>query len=296
MIERGHSLAVTHQCELLALSRSSVYHQPAPVSEQDLKAMRLLDEAHLQFPFYGSRRLSDWLGERGVKANRKRVRRVMRLMGLEALYPRPRTSRAGRGHKVYPYLLREFTVERPNQVWAADICSLPMARGFLYLVTVMDWYSRKVLAWRLSNPLNGDFCIEAVEDALAHFGSLEIFNTDQGAQFTSAAFTSVLKGAGVAISMDGKGRWVDNVFVERLWRSVKYEEVYLHAYESVAAARAGLGRYFRFYNAERRHQGLSLFQYEGEPEGREVEGAVGGVGKWVNGRGMLKRTKDLHKP
>ena len=180
MIERGHSLPVTHQCELLALSRSSVYHQPAPVSEQDLEAMRLLDEAHLQFPFYGSRRLSDWLGERGVKVNRKRVRRVMRLMGLEALYPRPRTSRAGQGHTVYPYLLREFTVERPNQVWAADICSLPMARGFLYLVAVMDWYSRKVLAWRLSNTLNGDFCVEAVEDALAHFGSPEIFNTDQG--------------------------------------------------------------------------------------------------------------------
>ena len=195
MIERGHSLAVTHQCELLALSRSSVYHQPAPVSEQDLEAIRLLDEAHLQFPFYGSRRLSDWLGEREVKVNRKRVRRVMRLMGLEALYPRPRTGRAGKGHTVYPYLLRELTVERPNQVWAADICSLPMARGFLYLVAVMDWYSRKVLAWRLSNTLNGDFCVEAVEDALAHFGSPERFNTDQGAQFTGSAFIDVLKGA-----------------------------------------------------------------------------------------------------
>ena len=256
MIERGHALAVTHQCELLALSRSSVYHRPAPVSQRDLEAMRLLDEAHLRYPFYGSRRLSDWLGGRGVKANRKRVRRLMRLMGLEALYPRPRTSRPGKGHKVYPYLLRDLTVERPNQVWAADICYLPMARGFLYLVAVMDWYSRKVLAWRLSNALNGDFCVEAVEDALAHFGSPEIFNTDQGAQFTGSAFTDVLKGAGVAISMDGKGRWVDNVLVERLWRSVKYEEVYLHAYEGVAAARAGLGRYFRFYNAERRHQGL----------------------------------------
>ena len=256
MIERGHALAVTHQCELLALSRSSVYHRPAPVSQRDLEAMRLLDEAHLRYPFYGSRRLSDWLGGRGVKANRKRVRRLMRLMGLEALYPRPRTSRPGQGHKVYPYLLRDLTVERPNQVWAADICYLPMARGFLYLVAVMDWYSRKVLAWRLSNALNGDFCVEAVEDALAHFGSPEIFNTDQGAQFTGSAFTDVLKGAGVAISMDGKGRWVDNVLVERLWRSVKYEEVYLHAYEGVAAARAGLGRYFRFYNAERRHQGL----------------------------------------
>ena len=192
MIERGHALPVTHQCELLALSRSSAYHQPAPVSQRDLEAMRRLDEAHLQYPFYGSRRLSDWLGERGVKANRKRVRRLMRRMGLEALYPRPRTSRPGKGHKVYPYLLRELTVERPNQVWAADICYLPMARGFLYLVAVMDWYSRKVLAWRLSNALHGDFCVEAVEDALAHFGSPEIFNTDQGAQFTSTAFTDVL--------------------------------------------------------------------------------------------------------
>ena len=246
MIERGHSLAVTQQCELLALSRSSAYHQPAPVSAQDLEAMRLLDEAPLQLPFYGSRRLSDWLGERGVKAHRKRVRRVMRLMGLEALYPRPRTRRAGKGHKVYPYLLRELTVERPNQVWATDICFLPMACGFLYLVAVMDWYSRKVLAWWLSNTLNGDFCVEAVEDALAHYGRLERFNTDQGAQFTGSAFIDVLKGAGVApptacrgrLSMDGKGRWVDNVFVERRWRSVKYEEVYLHADEGVAAALA----------------------------------------------------------
>ena len=182
MIERGHSLPVAHQCELLALSRSSAYHQPAPVSERDLAVMGLLDEAHLQLPFYGSRRMSDWLGERGVKASRKRVRRLMRLMGLEALYPRPRTSRPGPGHKVYPYLLRELTVERPNQVWAADISYLPMARGFLYLVAVMDWSSRKVLAWRLSNALNGEFCVEALEDALAHFGSPEIFNTDQGAQ------------------------------------------------------------------------------------------------------------------
>ena len=195
MIERGHSLAVTHQCELLALSRSSAYHPPTPVSEQDLEAMRLLDEAPLQFPFYGSRRLSDWLGERVVKANRKRVQR---LMGLEALYPRPRTSRASRGHKVYPYLLRELTVERSNQVWSADICYLPMARGFLSLVAVMDWRSRKVLAWRLSNPLDSDFCVEAVEDALVHYGRPERFNTDQGAQFTSVAFTDVLKGAGVA--------------------------------------------------------------------------------------------------
>ena len=264
MIERGHSLAVTHQCELLALSRSSVYHQPAPVSEQDLEAMRLLDEAHLQFPFYGSRRLSDWLGERGVKANRKRVRRVMRLMGLEALYPRPRTSRAGKGHTVYPYLLRELTVERPNQVWATDICYLPMARGFLYLVAVMDWYSRKVLAWRLSNTLRRLLRRGGGGRARPLWESGDIQHRPGGTVHQRGVHRSAQgRGRGPRLtacrgrlSMDGKGRWVDNVFVERLWRSVKYEEVYLHAYESVAAARAGLGRYFRFYNAERRHQGL----------------------------------------
>ena len=206
-----------------------------------------------------------------MKANRKRVRRLMRLMGLEALYPRPRTSRAGKGHTVYPYLLRELTVERPNQVWATDICYLPMARGFLYLVAVMDWYSRKVLAWRLSNTLNGDFCVEAWRMPSPTMGARRYSTPTRGRSSPAAAFIDVLKGADIAISMDGKGRWVDNVFVERLWRSVKYEEVYLHAYEGVAAARAGLGRYFRFYNAERRHQGL----------GRRTPDAVyAGSGSW----------------
>ena len=264
MIERGHSLAVTHQCELLALSRSSVYHQPAPVSEQDLEAMRLLDEAPLQFPFYGSRRLSDWLGERGVKANRKRVRRVMRLMGLEALYPRPRTSRAGKGHKVYPYLLRELTVERSNQVWATDICHLPMARGFLYLVAVMDWYSRKGSPGGCPIPSTAT---SASRRLRTRSPTLRVRrdSTPTRGHSSPARRSSTCSRARAwppAYCLPGQaqhgrqGRWVDNVFVQRLWRSVKYEEVYLYACEGVAAARAGLGHYFRFYNAERRHQGL----------------------------------------
>jgi putative transposase len=257
MIERGQSLPVVRQCELLELARSTAYYREQGVSAQDLALMRLIDEAHLERPFYGRRRLRDWLEDRGHRVARKRVQRLMRQMRLAALYPRARTSRPGQGHKVYPYLLRDLRVERPNQVWATDICYIPMARGFLYLVAVMDWHSRKVLAWRLSNTLDSDFCVEALEEALQRYGTPEIFNTDQGAQFTSAAFTDVLKAARVAISMDGKGRWRDNVFVERLWRSVKYEEIYLHAYETVAAARSGLERYFRFYNGERRHQSLN---------------------------------------
>ena len=257
MVERGHSLPVTRQCELIALARSTAYYREREISAEDLELMRLIDEAHLQYPFYGSRRIRDWLDDRGQRVSRKRVQRLMRLMGLAALYPRPRTSRPGKGHKVYPYRLRGLCVERPNQVWAADICYLPMARGFLYLVAILDWHSRKVLTWRLSNTLDGDFCVEALEEALRRYAKPEIFNTDQGAQFTSTTFTDVLNNAGVAISMDGKGRWVDNVFVERLWRSVKYEEVYLYAYETVAMARAGLDRYFRFYKAQRRHQSLN---------------------------------------
>ena len=213
--------------------------------------MRRIDEMHLERPFYGSRRIRDWLQDEGHDVNRKRVQRLMRRMGIMAVYPKPRTSRPGTGHTIYPYLLRGMTVYR-----SADITYVPMARGFLYLVAIMDWYSRKVLAWRVSNTLDSDFCVEALEEALRGYGAPEIFNTDQGAQFTSSAFTDVLKDAEVAISMDGKGRWVDNVFIERLWRSVKYEEVYLHAYESVLEAREGLHRYFRFYNVERRHQRL----------------------------------------
>ncbi|MCP4045370.1 MAG: IS3 family transposase, partial [Gammaproteobacteria bacterium] len=235
---------------------SSVYYQRAPVSDEDLALMRRLDEMHLKRPFYGSRRLRDWLQDEGYGVCRKRVQRLMQLMGIRALYPRPRTSKPGAGHKIYPYLLRDLTIDHANQVWATDITYIPMARGFIYLVAIMDWHSRKVLAWRLSNSLDSDFCVEALEEALAHYGRPDIFNTDQGAQFTSEVFTSVLKDAGVDISMDGKGRWIDNVFVERLWRSVKYEDVYLKAYETVAEARTGIGKYFDFYNSERRHQNL----------------------------------------
>lgn len=211
----------------------------------------------MKYPFYGSRRLRDWLEAHGYVVNRKRVQRLLRLMGPRSIYTRPKTSQPGVGHRVYPYALREVAITRPNQVWAADICYLPMVKGFVYLVAIMDWASRRVLAWRLSNTLDRHFCVEALEEALAQYGPPEIFNTDQGAQFTSDAFTTVLKETGVVISMDGKGRWVDNVFVERLWRSVQYEEVYLKAYESPREAAIQLEQYFQFYNTERRHQALN---------------------------------------
>ncbi len=256
MIDKDHDLPVTRQCELLGLSRASYYYKKAPVCEQDLQIMRRLDEMHLERPFYGSRRLRDWLQDEGHDINRKRVQRLMQQMGLAALYPKKNTSKPGAGHKIYPYLLRGVQVNRPNQVWAADISYIPMAKGFVYVIAIMDWFSRKVLSWRLSNSMDTDFCIEALEEAITVYGTPEIFNTDQGSQFTSDRFTGVLKEANIAISMDGKGRWVDNVFVERLWRSMKYEEVYLKAYDSVAEARTGIGNYFKFYNAERRHQSL----------------------------------------
>ena len=244
MIQADHPLAVTRRCELLDVARSTVYYRPTGISAEDLALMRLLDEIHLACPFYGSRRLRDELETQGHPVNRKRVQRLVRQMGLRALYPKPRTSQPGVGHTVYPYLLRGLSIERPNQVWATDICYIPMAHGFMYLVAIMDWYSRRVLAWRVSNTFDSDFCVEALEDALTRYGPPEIFNTDQGAQFTSKAFTTVLKAHAVAISMDGKGRWVDNVFVERLWRSVKDEDVYLHAYDTPASLRAGLTCYF----------------------------------------------------
>ena len=255
-IHAEHALPKTRRCELLDVARSTAYYRPEPFSEEDLELMRLIDEIHLQWPFYGSRRIRDELQERGHTVNRKRVQRLMRQMGLRALYPRRRTSQPGKGHKIYPYLLRDLPIERANQVWASDICYIPMAKGFMYLVAIMDWHSRRVLSWRVSNTLDTEFCIEALEEALRRFGAPEIFNTDQGAQFTAEAFTGVLKDHGIAISMDGKGRWVDNVFVERLWRSVKYEDVYLHAYETSAELRAGLARYFTFYNTRRRHSAL----------------------------------------
>ena len=255
-IHTPHALPKTRRCELLAVARSTAYYRPEPLCEEDLALMRLIDEIHLQYPFYGSRRVRDELEDRGHNVNRKRLQRLMRQMGLQALYPRRRTSQPGTGHKIYPYRLRGLAIERANQVWAADICYIPMAKGFMYLVAVMDWHSRRVLSWRLSNTLETDFCLEALQEALRHFGAPQIFNTDQGAQFTSEAFTGVLEDQGIAISMDGKGRWVDNVFVERLWRSVKYEDVDLRAYETPADLRRGLTRYFDFYNTRRRHSAL----------------------------------------
>lgn len=255
-IQLVHPLPKTRRCQLLAVPRSTAYYAPTPVSAQDLTLMRLIDEIHLQSPFYGSRRVRDELLDRGEAVSRKRVQRLMRLIGLQALYPRRRTSQPGQGHRIYPYLLRDLVIDRADHVWATDITYIPMAKGFMYLVAIIDWYSRRVLSWRVSNTLDTGFCIEALEEALQRFGAPQIFNTDQGAQFTSEAFTAVLRQHGVAISMDGKGRWMDNVFVERLWRSVKYEDVYLHAYETPAELRAGLTRYFEFYNARRRHSTL----------------------------------------
>ena len=252
-----HSLSITRQCQLLAIPRSSAYTRPQAVSAADLELMRELDALYLRWPFYGSRRLRVELQHCGYRVNRKRVQRLMRQMGLRAIYPKPRTSQAGKGHKIYPYRLNGLAITRPNQVWASDICYLPMAKGFMYLTVIMDWYSRRVLAWRVSNTLDTEACLEALEEALGRYGAPEIFNTDQGAQFTSEAFTTVLETHGVLISMDGKGRWVDNVFVERLWRSVKYEDVYLRAYETPSALRVGLTSYFTFYNTERRHQTLN---------------------------------------
>ena len=252
-IDRGHrGLSVRRQCELLDLSRASAY-RPAPASDpEDLALMRRLDALYLAHPFYGSRRMTAVLRGEGHKINRKRVQRLMRMMGLEALAPKPGTSRKAPENRVYPYLLRHLRIDRPNQVWCADITYVPMAQGFMYLVVIMDWASRCVLAWRLSNTLDSSFCVAALEEALAR-GKPEIFNTDQGVQFTSAAFTDVLSAAGIAISMDGRGRWMDNVFVERLWRSLKYEEIHLRDYANALEARSGIGRWMAFYNRERGH-------------------------------------------
>jgi putative transposase len=256
MIDRGHELPLARQAELLTLSRSSLYYAPRAVPAADLAIMRRIDALHLEYPFAGSRMLRDLLRGEGIAIGRERVATMMRRMGIEALYRRPNTSKPAPGHKIYPYLLRSLAVERPNQVWAMDITYIPMARGFVYLAAVVDWFSRRVLAWRLSITMEVDFCLEAVEEALARHGRPEIFNTDQGSQFTSAAFTGLLTENGIQISMDGRGSWRDNVFVERLWRSVKYEEVYLRAYDSVREARASLGRYLDFYNRRRPHSSL----------------------------------------
>jgi putative transposase len=256
--DRDHPLlSVRRQCAMLALARSSVYRPAAAANDDDLLLMRRIDELFTRSPFLASRRMAAMLRAEGVVINRKRVQRLMRRMGIAALGPKPRTSKPAPGHTIYPYLLREVMVERPNQVWAADITYIPIGRGFLYLVAVMDWSSRAVLAWRLSNTMDVSFCVSALEEALARFGRPEIFNTDQGSQFTSAAFTGVLASAGIRISMDGRGRWMDNVFIERLWRSLKHEDVYLKGYADGQEAKVGIAEWVRFYNTGRPHQALN---------------------------------------
>jgi putative transposase len=256
MIDPEHTLPLTQQSKIVGISRSSLYYKAVPIRERDLKLMRLIDEIHMKYLFYGSRRIRNEFRDLGHKVGRGHVSTLMQKMGIRALYQKPRLSVPHPDHKVYPYLLRGVEISRANHCWAADITYLPMARGFCYLVAIMDWASRRVLAWRLSNTLDASFCTEALEEAISKYGTPEIFNSDQGSQFTSEAFTDILNTHGISISMDGRGRWVDNVFVERLWRSVKYEEVYLKSYGSLTEARRELAAYFEFYNQRRRHQGL----------------------------------------
>jgi putative transposase len=256
MIDREHDLPISKQAKVLRISRGSVYYLPRPVSEADLAIMRRVDRLHLEFPFAGARMLRHFLSTEGCQIGRRHVKTLMRRMGIEALYRRPRTTKPEPGHKIFPYLLRGVEITRPNQVWAMDITYIPLARGFVYLAVVLDWFSRRVLSWRVSITMEAAFCVETLEDALARHGKPDIVNTDQGSQFTGAAFTTLLADNGIRISMDGKGAWRDNVFVERLWRSVKYEEVYLRAYESVSEARASLGLYLDFYNRRRPHSSL----------------------------------------
>ena len=256
MIDRDHKLPVSRQAKVLGISRGTVYYQPKPISPRDQMLMNRIDRLHLELPFAGARMLRDLLRQEGLKVGRKHVSTLMKRMGIEALYRKPKTTKRHPEHKVYPYLLRNLPITRANQAWAMDITYIPMAKGFVYLAAVLDWYSRRVLSWKVSTTMDVHFCLEAVEEAIANYGTPEIMNTDQGSQFTSQAFTGLLKDNGIQISMDGKGAWRDNVFVERLWRSVKYEEVYLHAYDSVSAAKAGLDRYFRFYNSRRPHSSL----------------------------------------
>ena len=270
MIDRNHKLPISRQAKLLDISRGTVYYQPKSVSPRNQMLMNRIDRLHLELPFAGARMLRDLLRQEGHKVGRSKVARLMRVMSIEALYRKPKTTRRHPGHKVYPYLLRNLAVTRSNQAWAMDITYIPMARGFVYLAAVVDWYSRRVLSWKVSTTMDVYFCLEAVEEAMEHHGKPEIMNTDQGSQFTSQAFTGLLKENGIQISMDGKGAWRDNVFVERLWRSLKYEEVYLHAYDTVSAAKAGLDRYFRFYNKRRPHSSLDRqtpdqFYYESLP-------------------------------
>jgi putative transposase len=257
MIQKIHPLSKLRRCELLNISRSSIYYQPKSVSDTDQTLMKLIDETHTAKSFLGSRRIVDSLADdHNQVVNRKRVSRLMTVMGIQAIYPKPRTTQSNPQHKVYPYLLRNMNIDQSNQVWATDITYIPMVKGFIYLTVIMDWYSRKVLSWRLSNSMDTSFCIDALEEAIYRYGRPIIFNTDQGSQYTSEAFTQVLKDNDIRISMDGKSAWRDNVFVERLWRSVKYEEVYLNAYESMSEAKKSLQKYFKFYNQNRKHQTL----------------------------------------
>jgi putative transposase len=288
LVERDDpALPVAAQCRLLKVARSTLYYQPAPMDPDDLALMRRMDELYTASPFYGSRRMVAVLRRDGWSVNRKRVRRLMRVMGLEAIYQKPNTSKGHPEHKVYPYLLRDLVIERPNQVWCADITYIPMAKGFVYLVAVMDWFSRRVLAWRLSITMDADFCVDALQDALARHGKPEIFNTDQGVQFTSAGFLAVLESRGIRISMDGKGRFLDNIFIERLWRSLKYEEVFIKAYGSVSEARRGIGGWLSFYNEERPHQALGYRTPRGVFDGEgcaPVDSALAMVGCGVADR------------
>ena len=291
LIDRGDShLSIARQCQLLKVARSTLYYRPAPVSDDDLAVMRRLDEQYLVTPFYGARRMAAVLRRDGLVVNRKRIRRLMRVMGIEAIYQKPNTSRRHPEHKIYPYLLRGMAIERPNQVWCADITYIPMAKGFVYLVAVMDWFSRRVLAWQLSIGMDTDFCVEALQEAMERFGQPEVFNTDQGVQFTSAAFLDELEGHGVRVSMDSKGRFLDNIFIERLWRSLKYEEVFIKAYGSVAEARCGIGAWLVFYNNERPHQALDYRTPS------EVFGQAKACGHVDNARGVAHMpTEEQHK-
>ena len=256
MVKKTHELSLVRQCRLLSLHRSAHYYTPVKATDDELILMRWIDEIHIIRPFLGARRITDELSSAGCRVNKKRIGRLMKKMGVQAIYPKPNTSKMNPQNKIYPYLLRGVDVSKPNQAWATDITYIPMERGFVYLTVIMDWCSRKILSWRLSNTLDSQFCIDALENALFLFGKPEIFNSDQGSQYTSEKFTSVLKANDIRISMDGKGAWRDNVFVERLWRSVKYEEIYLKAYDDIRSARKSLGMYFDFYNMERRHQSL----------------------------------------
>jgi putative transposase len=279
MIARPHAhYSITQQCELLKIPRSTLYYKPRSVSDDDLSIMRRLDELYMKWPFYGTRRMAVQLRRDGFDVNRKRVRRLMKVMGIEAIYQKPNTSRKHPHHKIYPYLLRNLDINRPNQVWCADITYIPMRHGFVYLVAVMDWFSRRVLAWRVSITMETDFCVEALQEAMEKYGKPEIFNTDQGVQFTAAAFIETLAAQGVQISMDGKGRFLDNIFIERLWCSLKYEEVFLKAYASVAEARLSIGAWLAFYNDERLHQ---AFDYRTP---REIFESFAGCGYVDNAR------------